>query len=524
MMNKSTIILFAIISVLLSGCIKNDIPYPKIQADFLSISAEGQSAEAAIDTKKLTVTLTFPENADIGKVKISDYALTENATLVSPDFNEPLDLRSGNVKAVLRLYQDYEWTISAAWQIERYFTVENQVGATVIDVPGRRIVAYVPKSTDLSSVKILSCKLGPDEVSEYLPQPVGKYANFNSPLIIFVEYFGVREKWTVYVRKTDSDVSTDKVDAWTNVIWAYGSAQEGKDNGFEYRKESDAEWTKVPAEWVTHDGGSFTARIIHLDASTKYLVRAYSGDVYGAELSATTDSKYQIPNLGFDDWWLNGKVWNPWSQSGESFWDTGNKGATTLGDSNSAPTDDTWNGTAGKAAMLQTKFVGISVVGKLAAGNIFTGEFIRVDGTNGVLNFGRPFTGRPTRLRGYLKYTTSPIAYTSKELANLKGEPDTANIYIALTDWDKPYEIRTNPKNRQLFDANSDAVIGYGSVQYGYDIENYTEFVINIDYRSTSRVPKYVVIVASASKYGDFFTGGGASTLWIDNFSLDWDY
>ena len=66
------------------------------------------------------------------------------------------------------------------------------------------------------------------------------------------------------------------------------------------------------------------------------------------------------------------------------FWDTGNKGATTLGSSNTIPTGDTSNGT-GKAAKLESRFVGVAGIGKFAAGNIFAGSYVRTDGTNGVL-------------------------------------------------------------------------------------------------------------------------------------------
>ena len=100
---KRKILLLAISALFLVGCIKNDIPYPMIQVDFLSISAEGESSPATIDTKKLIVTLNFPEQADIGKVKITDFSITEGATLLSPDTAETLDLRTGNVKAVLSL-------------------------------------------------------------------------------------------------------------------------------------------------------------------------------------------------------------------------------------------------------------------------------------------------------------------------------------------------------------------------------------------------------------------------------------
>ena len=128
------------------------------------------------------------------------------------------------------------------------------------------------------------------------------------------------EEWTLYIVPSESEISTDGVDAWTNVAWLHGSGKEDAENGFEI-KEATAE----------------------------------------------------LPNGSFDDWNKVGKIWNPWAEGSENFWDTGNKGATTLGDSNTQPTDDTWSGT-GQAAKLATKFVGIGSIGKLAAGNMYTGN------------------------------------------------------------------------------------------------------------------------------------------------------
>lgn len=149
---------------------------------------------------------------------------------------------------------------------------------------------------------------------------------------------------------------------------------------------------------------------------------------------------------------------------------------------------------------------------------------MRTDGTNGVLNFGRPWNVRPTRLRGYMSYVTAPIDRTTSEMAHLKGENDTAIIYIALTDWDEPYEIRTNTKDRQLFDSDDPHVIAYGALEVNYSTGGYKPFEIDLEYRSTSRKPKYILVVAAASKYGDYFTGAADATLLVDQFSLDYDY
>ncbi|MDE6218664.1 MAG: PCMD domain-containing protein, partial [Muribaculaceae bacterium] len=163
-------------------------------------------------------------------------------------------------------------------------------------------------------------------------------------------------------------------------------------------------------------------------------------------------------------------------------------------------------------------------IGKLADGSIYTGRFAQVDGTNGILDFGRPWTLRPTRLRGYYKYKTAPINYTSAEFEHLRNTPDVCSIYIAMTDWTAPFQIRTNPRNRQLFDPESPAVIAYGSLERNSDTDGWQEFTIELKYKSTSRLPRYIQITCAASKYGDYFTGGTGACLLVDQFSLEYDY
>lgn len=505
------------------SCIKNDIPYPRIQPNFLTFEAEGQSRAAAIDSTTRTVTLYFDESIDIYNVKVRDYTVSAGASVVSPDLSVPLDL-SAPLTATLRLYQDWAWTISAEQEIVRYFTVEGQVGNSTIDVPGRRIIAYIAKTSPLSSVKVTSIKLGPEgcEMTPDLAAP-GLTVDFRHPVEVNVTAWGRSETWTIYVEQTEAVVETVQADAWTNVAWVYGRTEAGRPCGVQYRVAGDTEWLDVPQEWITADGGSFHARIIHLQPLTPYETRAVSGDDAGSPLTFTTGSAVQVPNESLDDWWLDGKVWDPWAEGGEQYWDTGNKGATTIGSSNSVPTDDTSTGT-GRAAKLETVFAGIGALGKLAAGNLFVGRYVKTDGTNGILSFGRDFTQRPTKLRGYLKYHTAPISHTSSGFENLKGRPDTCIVWCSLIDQDTPFEIRTNPKNRQLFDENGSYVVAYGKVEYGEDVPAYIPFEITLNYRSTSRVPKYILITASASKYGDYFTGGVGSVLYLDDLELIYDY
>lgn len=512
----------AVLLTALTGCLTNDIPYPHIQVNFTQFAVVGEEQGAKIDSVNHVVTVYLPEQADIYSVNVANYTLSSpDAEVVGNVLASPIDL-SEPFKVNLHLYYDYEWTIQAVQNIERYFTVSGQIGQSVIDVPARRVVASVSESTDLANLKALSIKLGADG-STMNPDLEGKVVDFSHPVQVVVTNFGRRETWTIFIDQTEEKVSTLSVDAWTSVAWVYGATEAGAPYGVQYRLQGTEMWTDAPAQWLENDGGSFHACLRHLDPMTTYETRAVSGEDYGQTMTFTTGSAVQPPNMDFDSWWLDGKIWCPWAQDGEPYWGTGNKGATTLGPSNTIPTEDTVDG-QGLAAELQTKFVGIGKLGKLAAGNIFVGKYVATDGTNGILSFGRPFTQRPTKLRGYLKYTTAPISSVSEGFENLEGQPDTCIVWCALIDQNEPFEIRTRPSNRQLFDENGPYVVAYGKVEYGQTIENYIPFEFELKYTSTSRVPKYILITASASKYGDYFTGGNGATLVLDNFELLYDY
>jgi hypothetical protein len=507
----------------LSACISNDLPYPKISQNILSIAAVGQLSPATIDSTNYQVTLYLDETTDISKVSFSDFTYTPGATPSANLLEGEYDL-SSPMRITLSGYQNYQWLISAEQTISKKFSISGQIGETVLDDVGHRIIVKVPESANLSKLTLNEIKLGPTGLTTIVPDMQPGIVDFSSPKDITVSYFDKVEYWTIYVQKTSSIVTTTQVDAWAQVIWATGNAPESADNGFQYRESSSSEWIDVSKSDITFSGGSFVARIVHLKPNTEYVVRAISDDNIGNEVTVITEGTANIENGSFDNWWLDGKVWCPWSETGSSYWDTGNTGACTLGQSNVQPSDYTPAGVTGQSAMLETRFVGIGPVGKLAAGSIYTGRFDQVDGTNGILDFGRPFNLHPTKLKGYYQYTTAPINYASTEYQHLLNRPDSCHIYIALTDWTAPYKIRTNPKNRQLFDKNSSSVIAYGELICGTSMSGYKEFEIELNYRDTSRIPSYIQITCAASKYGDFFTGGSGAILYVDQFSFSFDY
>ena len=219
-------------------------------------------------------------------------------------------------------------------------------------------------------------------------------------------------------------------------------------------------------------------------------------------------------------------MWCPWADAAESngYWGTGNKGATLLSTINvTSPITDIMSLTGYRGAHLESR----NVVGKYASGNIFAGEFKGIDGTDGILSFGQPFSQRPTALSTRIKYKTAPITKVSSSNPNftyMRNEPDTCIVWCALIDSDEPFEIRTKKRDRQFFDNNGDYVVAYGEFCSGSDITDYVDITIPLNYKSYSRKPKYLLVVASTSKYGDYYTGVPGATLDILHFTLEYDY
>lgn len=514
----------------MSSCITNDLPYPHIQPNFLSFEVDGQDRAANIDSASATVTVFLTEEANINGLNVSGYSITSGATISDASasmLSQPLDL-SEPKQVVLSLYQDYTWSICAIQSISRYFSVANQVGVADIDADAHTVSVVVPDVVPLTSVEVLTMKLaGPN--ADYSPALVGASCDFTNPVSVDVTDHGITTTWTITVEQTATKVFIEPTDAWTNVAWVHGSAEVGKSNGFEYRVQGAEEWIPVSQEWITHEGGSFTGRLIHLLPQTTYEVRAVSDEDYSVVDVFTTGLIEQMPNSQFEDWcYVNNKMWCPWPnpEDTKGYWGSGNKGSTYIGTSNiTMPITDIMSLTGYKGAHLESKVIaGI----KYAAGNIFTGEFKKVDPpTDGILEFGQPFTQRPTSLSTRIKFQSKPITKASKsnpDLTHLLNTPDVCIIWCALIDTDEQFEIRTKPSNRQLFDKDGDYVIAYGEFCSSTDITEFTDITIPLEYKSLSRKPKYLIVVASTSMYGDYYTGGPGSSLDIMHFTLNYDY
>ena len=537
---------------LLTTCvIEDDIPYPIRNGEILEFVVEGQcaapgaqSADAVIDKANRTVTLTVNDSVDVRKLKITKFVVSEEAT-IKPDSAACVDYANfpqkgfaslaevsstaltrvnftRPVKFTLSTYQDYTWKVTVTQFVNRTVDVSNQVGNAVIDEINHNVVIYVAQEQSLANLTVNQMDLG-GAYGQVEPDPT-TITNFSQPQQFYVKqrWEEVMTKWTVFVYPTTNNNTTAKAFAMVKRATLTGAVQSGKTPVIEYKKQSATVWTTLPSSAVQVSGTTYTASLTGLTANTTYQYRVSVDGTAGEEKSFTTAEAIPLTNGSLDDWSQaadNARLWQPWAAGGISFWDTGNKGATTVGDSNSMPTTETATG-SGKAAALESKYIVI----KFAAGNIFTGSYKKTVGTNGVLDFGRPFTSFPTRLRFQYKYTCQTIDKVGDDSMNyLKGRPDSCQVYIALTDWDQPFEVRTRPSERQLFDPSDSHVIAYGELIKGETVSNWTQAEITLNYRYTNRTPKYILIVASSSKYGDYFTGGTGSKLWLDECELIYD-
>ena len=349
--------------------------------------------------------------------------------------------------------------------------------------------------------------------------------------------------YTFYIKTTpdSAPLSAPTANAWAKLVYLTGQASSSEltpeNITFQYREKDAAEWTTVAA---TQDGEDYKATITSLQPNTTYESRmAYNDEQYSEVTEFTTEDATALYNGNFDNWYQADKTWYAVAQNdyndGNAFWDSGNVGTSTgaaalLGAKNpTSPETNIIHTNGGKSAKLQSQFVGLGSMGKFAAGNLYTGHFVRTIGMSGAeIQFGSPFTARPNALHGWFQYTSGTVDYygdsTPSDALVQDGGTDMCAIYIALSDADEPYTVNTSEGNFVDY-ANDPNIIAYGELPITDCVttSDWKEFTINLTYRDLTRKPKYIIVVASASKYGDYFTGSTGSVMYIDDFSLVYD-
>lgn len=523
------LVLLCIAAAAVQGCIKNDIPYPRLQGNITAFEVEGQAAAAVIDSTAMTVTVDLADTVDLAQVRLLKFTLSDNTTAEpASDSGDVLDMRTP-LKYTLTTWPDqhYEWTVTAVQTIDRYIRAVNQVGDAVFNVGECMVMLPIAEDVPLDKIEILEMQLGPS--NSVITPDLTQVHDFNKPQKFTVTYRDVTEEWTVAVVPTEVTVTTSEADAWAHFAYLYGMVPSGSEApGFRYMKAGGSEWTDVPAADVTVDGMNVSALLRGLEPGADYVYKIYSGSLEGGEVSFTTETAAQMPNMGFDAWNTTEGVVYPNADQGENFWwDSGNTGAK-LGGKTPTSQETSFLAVSGdgeSAARLET----VNAIIAMAGGNVFSGHFGSVQGLGAEVFFGRPFSTRPTRLTGYYSYQPKTIDNVKPpegvtlpfDRNTIKGQMDCCHIFVYVTAWDGPYRVNTT--ERRYLNVNDPDVIGYGELVDNVGTGGqYKEFSIDIKYRD-HRKPTYCAVVAVASKYADYFTGGIGSLMYVDEFAFEYD-
>lgn len=542
---KKFTFLISVFSLLAVSCLKNDIPYPVVVPHILSLDAEGAKA-VEIDAHKQTVDITLEEDYDLKNVRINGYTtdIEENKLSLSSEIKGSHDLTSPwNV--TLSTWQDYKWTISAQRPIERYFTIESQVGETVLDVENRRAIAYASKTVDLSNVVVKSLKLGPKRVStysldiKYIKKFIDDDGN-SMPIEIEVKSFGDSEYWTLVVEHSDISVNVKNINVWTKEVYITAVGVEGQKNGFKYRVVGESGWTDVTGGALSMTGGQFTAHITGLTPATTYEFYAYTGDDTTDVQQFTTDPARQFPNNSFEHFskvtdadyykWYDPSCDDP--ESREIWWACGNgegkDGVAGTGTLNLVLTfpDSEEKADGGWSVRCESK----SLVGVLACGNLFTGRFAKIIGTTGgAVNYGRYWTTRPKALKVWYKYESGIINIIGKRPVGDNtqvGDNDRCEIAISVGNWDykkmggnPESPVYVNTTEGRYYTEKSDGVIAFGHHVSNQSCD-WTQIEIPLNYKTLTERPTHIIVTCAASYLGDYLTGSSSTKLWVDKMEL----
>lgn len=301
-----------------------------------------------------------------------------------------------------------------------------------------------------------------------------------------------------------------------------------------YRVSGAGAWTDLPTIKGA-DGYTYTAQITGCKPGKTYEYQLFENGVESGEIkNETTPAGTQMPNAGFEEWHQKGKSWYPFAEGGSEFWATGNPGSALLQTNITTREADPRPSSSGQySAKLQT-----TDIAKLAAGNIFIGEFGETDmlSMSGTVNMGRAFTfnARPTKLRVWYKGNV--------------GSGDKSRIFVCLTNMTKPgctyHTVNTksseidktvlDPTQEFLYTNRHDPstleghILGYGDLLIEQSQGEWTMVEIPINYRKKyeSEKPNVLILTASASYRGDYFEGSKDSNLYLDDieFVYEGDY
>lgn len=274
-------------------------------------------------------------------------------------------------------------------------------------------------------------------------------------------------------------------------------------------------------------------------AGGSYEFRAVIGEVQSEGTFTASDAAEQrIPNGDMEDSNLSCFTIN---NETTDFWGSGNNITKIIVTINLSDLCTQQDKNGSNCALLKSAAAGAAGFNMLAAGNLFSGTFVKPS-TQGTVGFGKhlPWTARPRAMRvkyhatigdvDYVKYKddsgNDPIAI---------GQKDKARIFVAIVDWDAPHNVSSGTSDPSgMWDpetgvglSDKETLIGYGSewITESTSGDDWIDVELPIYYYDhvTKPTKAYnVVISCSANAYGDYMNGCSTNKLYVDDF--EWVY
>ena len=350
---------------------------------------------------------------------------------------------------------------------------------------------------------------------------------------------------------------TPVYEIWATRATLYADVDPGENAGasvqFAYSDDGGSSWQYV--DGVNYAEGVWNADLRGLAPDTEYTYALVINDVHvGNTMTFTTEEAPGLPNGSFEYVSLVSganyyKFYDPncgVEEGSYMFWGSGN-GEGSEGVEGSASmnvvittVDENDKKDGDKSVLCQNS----SIANMLTAGNLFTGQFAGLVGTKGgMVNFGRPWSSRPSALKIWAKYTTGKFnVIKNNSLGVTSDDYDRAQIKVAVGTWskkryggteDSPILVNTTDVNTFVDFYTDESTIANGDLiiyNDGYVINRgekvagttseWIEYTIPLDYRQFTTYPTHIVISCAASQFGDYFTGYDKGKLWIDAAEL----
>lgn len=420
----------------------------------------------------------------------------------------------------------------------RNFIMNQTVGSAYFPVGDLNLMVSVTNKSNQSFVqnnKITNVQARDHYIITYKVADAG----YLGGVTVYVDDATRTYTYTVEVpRKSAISLQANQVNAWSKFAVLSGAVS-AKTTDFDasavslqWKQQNATEWTTVANSALTTSGDNYSYKLTHLTPATIYTYRLNyaKGDtnVNSNEVTFTTDAETPLYNGGFENWYQDGNVWYA-NEQGTSYWDSSNPGSAGLMGANYNVTTRTSSFVHSGTYAAQLK--SMNVVIKFAAASLYTGKFGSLDGTKGAkLDWGVPFTSRPSALKGFMSYTPGSINRDNSDAehplpttAPSKGSNDICQIRVALLT----EQLHVNNKDMTQSDngfpdwQTDSRIIAYGELtQNTSDNNQWKEFNIPLEYRNTVTRPSYLLIVCSSSMYGDYFYGSDSSILYLDDFEF----